>query len=293
MVHRRQPDGNGAVHAETMRTKFSDIEDATAPKSIKNRVADYLERANSSLSTGERHPDVFNVRAAEFVHLLDHLPQQQFGIVADVGCGNGFMSALWSLVADEVIGVDESEERLEQHSIGLERPQNLIGHLGAMGVSLREGKIEKLPFNGGSLDVVFTSYVLEHVMDLSRALAEIARVLKRDGIQIHIVPDLRDKIASYRDWILEQSRPRNLVKGLLRPFHNIASGNFRRLPYAMAHLLPIFPPPAHDLRKSFLRECWEYRSTAWERAFNQHGLSISQKMDMPRKTSTAYILHKV
>jgi len=256
---------------------------------LEDRIAKYLDRANRDLAAGERHPDVFNLRAAEFTELSKHLPER-FGIVADVGCGNGFMSALWSLVADEVIGVDETEQRLEQHSIGLEHPQHLIAHLGATEVSLRQGRIEELPFRDGSLDVVFTCYVLEHVIDLAPALQESSRVLRRGGLQIHIVPDLRDKIAAYRDWIIEQSKPTDFIKALLRPIHNIASRNFSRVPYALAHWLPIFPPPAHDQRKSFFRECWEYRSTVWEGNFNRNGLSVLHKIDMPRKTSTAYIL---
>jgi ubiquinone/menaquinone biosynthesis C-methylase UbiE len=273
-----------------MATDLATSASKTALPSLEDRAADYLDRANRDLAASEPHPDVFNLRAAEFIELLKHLPERRFGIVADVGCGNGFMSALWSVVADEVIGVDEGEQRLEQHSIGLERPQKLIAHLGINGVSFRPGKIEELPFDDGSLDVVFTCYVLEHVMDLSPALKETSRVLKRGGLQIHIVPDLRDKIASYRDWIIEQSKPRNFIKGLLRPFRNIASRNFSRVLYALAHWLPIFPPPAHDQRKSFLRECREYRSTAWERSFNRNGLSIVHKIDLPRNLSTAYVL---
>src|SRR5205809_6746871 len=121
----------------------------TGLTSLEGRIANYLYRANRDLAASERHPDVFNLRAAEFITLLEYLPERRFGIVADVGCGNGFMSALWSLVAKEVIGVDEAAEHLEQHSIGLQHPQKLIEHLGVTGVSFREGRIEELPFDDG------------------------------------------------------------------------------------------------------------------------------------------------
>jgi ubiquinone/menaquinone biosynthesis C-methylase UbiE len=45
-----------------------------------------------------------------------------------------------------------------------------------------------LPFETGSFDAVFSDQVFEHVQDYSQALSEIARVLKPDGLCLHIFP---------------------------------------------------------------------------------------------------------
>jgi SAM-dependent methyltransferase len=45
-----------------------------------------------------------------------------------------------------------------------------------------------LPFGDDAFDLVFSTSVMEHVVDPGRALAEIARVLRPDGISIHCFP---------------------------------------------------------------------------------------------------------
>jgi ubiquinone/menaquinone biosynthesis C-methylase UbiE len=45
-----------------------------------------------------------------------------------------------------------------------------------------------LPFNDGSYDIVFASHVLEHIRDDKKAVAEIRRILKPNGIAILPVP---------------------------------------------------------------------------------------------------------
>jgi SAM-dependent methyltransferase len=49
--------------------------------------------------------------------------------------------------------------------------------------------LEGLTFADESFDVVLTSEVLEHVVDLDRALAEIRRVLKPGGLHVFTVPN--------------------------------------------------------------------------------------------------------
>lgn len=52
----------------------------------------------------------------------------------------------------------------------------------------RRGNLEKLDFPGNCFDLVLTADVLEHVRDLDRALAEIARILKPGGLHLFTVP---------------------------------------------------------------------------------------------------------
>jgi SAM-dependent methyltransferase len=47
----------------------------------------------------------------------------------------------------------------------------------------------KIGFPDDTFDLVFSSTTLEHVMDMTPVMAEIARVLKPDGIAVHFYPD--------------------------------------------------------------------------------------------------------
>jgi hypothetical protein len=57
--------------------------------------------------------------------------------------------------------------------------------------------IQNLPFDDGSYDFIFASHVLEHIQDDQKALKEIRRVLKPNGIAILPVPVVCDKTIEY------------------------------------------------------------------------------------------------
>ena len=46
----------------------------------------------------------------------------------------------------------------------------------------------KIPLKDGSIDIVFSSNVLEHVEDLDGIFAEFRRILKPDGFALHVLP---------------------------------------------------------------------------------------------------------
>ncbi len=88
--------------------------------------------------------------------------------VLEVGCGRGELAE--RLVGDfgvEVVAVDQSEQMVE-----LTR---------ARGIDARVGDVQKLPFSDGEFDCAVAAWMLYHVPDLDRGLAELARVLRPGG----------------------------------------------------------------------------------------------------------------
>jgi SAM-dependent methyltransferase len=59
--------------------------------------------------------------------------------------------------------------------------------------------LQKLPFNDQSYDFVFASHVLEHIPDDLKAIAEIRRILKPNGIAILPVPIVTEKTIEYSE----------------------------------------------------------------------------------------------
>ena len=94
--------------------------------------------------------------------------QVEPGRVLEVGCGRG-EAAEWIAreTGAEVIALDQSERMVE-----LTR---------ARGIDARVGDAQELPFEDESFDVVLAAWMLYHVTDLDRGLAEIARVLRPGG----------------------------------------------------------------------------------------------------------------
>ena len=88
--------------------------------------------------------------------------------VLEVGCGWGwFAERVASELGAEVVAIDQSPRMVE-----LAR---------ARGVDARVADVQELPFAPGEFDVAVANWMLYHVRDLDRALAELARVLRAGG----------------------------------------------------------------------------------------------------------------
>lgn len=93
--------------------------------------------------------------------------------VLDLGCGGGFMAEALARRGAEVTGIDPADK-----AIGAARK-----HAAEEGLQIRyeTGVGEDLPFDAGAFDAVVSVDVLEHVRDLDRVMAEVARVLTPSG----------------------------------------------------------------------------------------------------------------
>ena len=80
----------------------------------------------------------------------------------EVGCGRGELAARLQAHGVEVVALDRSEQMVE-----LAR---------ARGVDAGVGDVRSLPFPDCSFDAAAANFVLYHVQDVDRALAELARV---------------------------------------------------------------------------------------------------------------------
>jgi len=88
--------------------------------------------------------------------------------VLEVGGGEGELAErIRAELGAEVIGIDQSERMVE-----IQRSK---------GIDARVGDVQNLPFGDGEFDVVVAAWMLYHLPDLDRGLAEIARVLKAGG----------------------------------------------------------------------------------------------------------------
>lgn len=88
--------------------------------------------------------------------------------VLEVGCGPGEAAErIQRELGAEVIATDQSERMV---ALARER-----------GLDARVADVQSLPFGDGEFDCVLAAWMLYHVPDVGRGLAEIARVLRRGG----------------------------------------------------------------------------------------------------------------
>ena len=92
--------------------------------------------------------------------------------VLDLGCGYGFSSYLLSQNGYRVVGVDLSAQLIQR---AIDKYGNFPN------VCFRAGDAESLEFNDAEFDAVVSWALLEHIVDVPKAIDEMLRVVKKHG----------------------------------------------------------------------------------------------------------------
>ncbi|NIA06860.1 MAG: methyltransferase domain-containing protein [Actinobacteria bacterium] len=214
------------------------------------------------------------IRTRQFNAVFDRCPQGAFAHVLELGAGDGFLSTLLADYCVDLISTDLNDRRLSRQDCG--------------GISYQICDAEALGqrFEEKSFDLIFSSNLLEHLPDVDRALCGIHRVLKDDGITIHLLPNrnwklvtvllhIPNKMAKFIDRVLsgrifQISRVR---KPHRQPStrNNPKLGPKRRRRFFLAKLLL---PRIHGVAGNTLSEFIAFGKTRWIRQFGRCGFKI-------------------
>jgi ArsR family transcriptional regulator len=156
-------------------------------------------RLESALkSRRAKSQEFFATAAASWDHLREEMFGQTFAmwgvlglidptlIVGDLGCGTGQLSEIVAPYVRRVVAVDGSIDMLDAARQRLD---------GVANVDIRRGELEALPLTDGELDAAMLSLVLHYSPDPSRALAEVARVVRHGGrvLVVDMLPHEREE----------------------------------------------------------------------------------------------------
>lgn len=97
--------------------------------------------------------------------------------VLDIGCAGGFMAEELVKKGAKLTGIDPAEQAIEA-------ARARADHMG-QDIRYDVGVGEHLPYPDASFDIVVCVDVLEHVQDLDKVLAEVARVLRPGGLFLY------------------------------------------------------------------------------------------------------------
>ena len=140
-----------------------------------------MQKSHYSRSRPPKRSDLMkNMRITKARRLFASLKKGQR--VLDMGCGNG--AVLKDFTKDyDIHGVDISPLFVKQAN--------------KVGLKAKVHDLEKkpLPYQDKYFDVVFTSETMEHVVDTDWFLSEINRVLKKRGVLILTMPNIRTLVS--------------------------------------------------------------------------------------------------
>lgn len=132
-----------------------------------------------------------------------------------------------------------------------------------------------IPLPDRSVDIVFSSNVLEHIPHLVEIHAEFARVLRPGGYCVHVMPSV-----TWRWWTF-LSGFANAVPASWRLTAGLAYRNRGRRLRGLAEdakvLLSCVLPLGHGVSREGLSELWTFSAAAWRRNFARGGFRVDRE----------------
>jgi SAM-dependent methyltransferase len=139
------------------------------------RTSDAHVRA--SFGTNQKEAFDYYAPLVEFVSGLRRSRDAAGAVeLLDVGCGTGWSTHAFASTGYQATGID-------LNAAAFEPPPH-------PSCRLREGSATEIPFPDGTFDAVVCYQCLEHVPDPARALEEMVRVCRPDGVVVVVGPNL-------------------------------------------------------------------------------------------------------
>lgn len=129
-----------------------------------------------------------------------------------------------------------------------------------------------IPFPDQSIDIIFSSNVLEHVEDLPQILEEFRRVLSPEGYCVHLMPSV-----AWRAWTFATGFPTALVAILHLIRDLLISPNMGRAVALRKNLKAIaggLLPLGHGTSIEGISELWTFSVPAWRAVFCKAGFTV-------------------
>lgn len=192
------------------------------------------------------------IREVEWNAIAPYIPKES--CLIDVGCGAGYSmeKALKERNCD-CCGIDPCPG---QHGVG--RYEELNNSL-----NIKQGYAESIPYEDKSFDVVYSSHVLEHVDSEEKALLEMKRVLRDNGVLIIGMPTATMALINCVTQILFTTHQR-IFNVVFKNVSSITTGN-------TAFINMLIPCSHSEVRaKTIFYDLRHYRIKNWEKTISKY-----------------------
>lgn len=146
---------------------------------------------NKVLQANEKHrfapPSFLEFRKKEIDIVTSLYKLKKVPLILEIGGGLPIQAAMLSRFSERFLCLDLLQSTGIWNT-DVEKRVKLIEAACAREVILVYGDAQYIPLLNDSVDVIYSSNVLEHIKDVHSCLSENYRVLKKGGLAIHVVP---------------------------------------------------------------------------------------------------------
>ena len=224
------------------------------------------------------------MRLAEVEDAIELLRRngRRSGDLLEIGAGTGWQARALSEAGFKVEAIDLPAE------------SGISGHARNRHWPIRDYDGVHIPFPDDSFDIIYSSNVLEHVIELDALTEEMKRVLRPGGIALHLLPNPQWRLLSLATYYPGQAVDFAALSAQANGDGPIAAGRRssdrpNRDPLwkkAARRLLP----PTHGAVGSAVGEIRRYSRTNWDRYFRQRGWEIVEYSNNGLIASGDYLL---
>jgi len=188
----------------------------------------------------------------------------------ELGCGDGYQSQFIKKYCDNLIAGDFNFDRIKK-----EFNDGTVAYLKCDAERLGEY------FDSDSFDLIFSSSMVEHLRDRKSFLEGASKVLNKDGVLIHIVPNRVWKFLHYSLFY-----PNLFIIAMDRIFkrqennESKAVNNENNLKLRREKRSPFFDYP-HGHYRGHLEEFYKFGKSQWKNLFNTNGLRVVKVLRGP------------
>ena len=192
--------------------------------------------------------------------VFSRCPERLFPMALELGAGDGFQATLLTRYVSKLISTElnpdilknKNTESIEHRVCDAEEAVNM--------------------FDKKQFDLIFSSNLLEHLHDPSRALSGIHGLLKDDGVTIHIMPNPFWKLCHMLFYI-----PNRCLIALERMLNNkpMRKSNLsktRSTQKSLTHRLLTLKP--HGASKGNIEEFLKFTKSRWVKEFEKANLEL-------------------
>ncbi len=152
---------------------------------------------------------------------------------------------------------------------------------------VQKGDINKLDFHENSFDVIFSSNMLQEIHSIDEALLEMKRVLKKDGMIIHIVPSswwsLITNFWHYcfiPKYLIKSKKFQHIFNSEVKNKSNNKEISKNKNESSKKNIKRLFLHPL-GINTSFMHEIVYFSNFYWKKLFFQNGFKIINKKNCP------------
>lgn len=236
-----------------------------------------------------------NIRKEEIDKIFYKCPENLFNKGLEIGGGDGFQSILLRKCISFLISTDINLKRLPN------RDEISIKYFVCDAENI--GNV----FKQEEFDIIFSSNLLEHIINTQKVLKSIYKIMKDDGITIHIMPNPFWKIYN-----LILKIPYNFIYGIeiildnfgLKKFlfklralfnneKNQSEINNPKIKKRRSFLNRLLIPKTHGVSDNHIKEFFAFRKSRWINEFKNANFEILRIISGPVASGYGFGLNRL